>query len=457
MKRITQIGSFAAVLLLCAAGNPMYVRAVGEEQKNLMIAEVSPEAADSASKEYLLIYNPNTTEVDISGWLVQYRSASYKPTDQKGWSTRAIVGCKSNKPADCSAIDAITVAPGASVRFSSYEVDMNFLPLVSGMATTGGVVRLVQPGRDDSTEIIHDKVGYGSAADFEGDAAAPAPAAGRSIARAQNDESAYVDTNQNGADFTVQPRDEGEEDDDPTVPTPESPNPDAPPTSYLDIEVTEVLPDPASPQTDSADEFIELYNPHAEQVNLTGYVLKTGTNWNYKYVLSDITLAPHEYLTLTAAQTHLTLSNSGSGVRLYDPSGKLVFEVPSYGKAKVGQSWVRDSQGQWVWSAKATPDAQNIVEVAATPPPKAAATKKTSSTKSTSAKKPSTPKTSAVKGASTVAAQPAQSSGDGNQAGMWALGAAIVLGIGYAIFEYRQDMLAFVRRRWDALKGLFHK
>jgi hypothetical protein len=326
------------------------------------------------------------------------------------------------------------------------------------MATAGGVVKLVQPMEDASEAVVHDKVGYGTAADFEGDAAAPAPAAGRSIVRAQGEDQLYADTDQNGVDFTLQPKEEVE-DPDPPTPTPNNPGANEPPAgNYLDVEISEVMPDPASPQTDSADEFIELYNPHAESVSMAGYVIKAGTNWNYKYVLPDITLAPYEYLALTASQTHLTLSNSGTGVRLYDPAGKLVFEAPSYGKAKTGQSWVRDVSGQWAWSSKVTPDAQNIVEVAAPPPPKASAAKRPAAAKSSSAKKPSTPKTSAVKGASTVAAQPAASTqSDGNQAGMWALGVAVVLGLGYAVFEYRQDIANFVRRRLEVLKRLFSK
>lgn len=440
--------------MLCVAGNPIQILAVGEQQQDLMIVEVSPEGKTSAGDEFVLIHNPNATEFDATGLMLQYRSASYKSDDTKGWSTRAILGCKSSKAADCAALDEVKIAPKETLRLSSYESDSNFQPLVSGMATTGGVVRLIRVAEGENPPFIYDKVGYGSALDYEGNAAAPAPSAGRSILRAQDGEEVYVDTGQNGLDFMLQPKDEPEEPD--AIPAPELPSSEGPGGGYLDVEVSEVLPDPASPQTDSADEFIELYNPHAEPVNLTGYVLKTGTNWNYKYVLSDITLAPYEYLALSASQTHLTLSNSGSGVRLYDPAGKQIFEVPSYGKAKSGQSWVRDAQGQWMWTGRVTPDAQNVVEVLVAPPKSTAtSTKKAASSKATAPKKAATPKTTAVKGATTVASsQPPQSSdSSGNQAGMWALGVAVVLGLGYAIFEYRHDIATFVRRKWEALRG----
>jgi hypothetical protein len=461
MKRITQIG-VALVVLLCAAGNPIHVLAVGEEQKNVMILEVSPEASDSASKEYLLIYNPNDTVVNAAGWLVQYRSASYKSDDTKGWSARAILGCQSTKQTDCSTPHDVLIAPGGLIRLSSYETGDGILPLASGMATTGGVLRLQQPDSGLGLAIVHDKVGYGTASDFEGSAAAPQPAAGRSILRLQDEAELYVDTDRNDSDFTLQPKEEDEQSSDEpttTTPAPEDPGQGTVPIGYLDVEISEVMPDPASPQTDSADEFIELYNPHAESVNMGGYVLKTGTNWNYKYVLPDIMLSAHEYLVLSSSQTHLTLSNSGSGVQLFDPTGKLLYEAPTYGKAKPGQSWTRDAQGVWVWTTKPTPDAQNIVEIV-TAAKAAAPAKKPASAKAPSAKKPATPKvakTSAVKGVSATAAQPTQAQSEGNQAGMWALGAAIVLGLGYAIFEYRQDIAGFVRRRFETVRGLFRK
>lgn len=462
MKRIIQVGALASAIVLGVAGNPIPVIAVGEEQTYLMIAEVSTEAIDGASKEHIHLFNPRKVAVNVSGWMVQYRSASYQSEDTKGWSNRAILGCQSTKVSDCSAPSEVIIKPGDVVKLSSHETGEGVLPLASGMAGAGGVVRLVQPGQEDP--IVHDKVGYGSAKDFEGVAAAPAPKEGRGIIRQADDEGTYTDTDQNDKDFVLiaveDPELEPEDPDDTEIPDPtdEAPLEPSVPIVYKDIEISELLPDPQSPQTDSDDEFVELYNPHNETIDLRGYVLVTGASWSSKYTLKDVSIAPYGYVALMSAQTSIALSNAGTGVKLLDPSGKLVFEVPNYGKAQPGASWVRDATGAWVWTSKTSPDTQNIVEqpavvAKATKPPVA---QKPAAAKSTSAKKASVPKTSVVKGATTPAAQPAQATTakNENHMGMWVLGGALVLGLGYALFEYRHEIGGFMRRRWEAVAGL---
>lgn len=468
MKYMTRIIGLCLAVIIAIASNAAAVVAANEPTKRVLIAEVSPEAKDSASKEFIVLYNPNAIQVDVAGWSLQYRSASHKSEDSSGWMTKAIIGCQSTKQTDCANFSAATIAPGETLRLSSFETGDGIAPLASGMATTGGEVRLIRP-ETDGQEPIQDMVGYGNAADYEGKAA-PAPKAGQSIVRSQDETGAFVDTDHNDADFVLSP---DENNDTP----PPADQPDAgttdpgkgagdPPAVYRAAEITEVLPDPASPQLDSADEFIELYNPYAEELDLTGYVLKTGTDWTHKYTISNVVIDSYGYVALTSAQTHLSLSNTGSGVRLYDPAGNLIAEAPSYGKAQTGSSWVKGADGQWAWTAKPTPGEQNIIE---TPPPaQSGTTKKTttassSSTKKAAAKTASAPKkastskaaTAAVKGAATTA-QPAGTA-EGNQIGMWALAGAGTLGAGYALYEYRQEISGFMRRRWEAVASFAGK
>lgn len=463
---MTRIIGLCLAVITAIASNVTAVVAADEPTKRILIAEVSPEAKDSASKEFVVLYNPNTIQMDVTGWMLQYRSASHKSDDSSGWVTKAIIGCQSTKQADCANLQAVTITPGETSRLSSFETGDGIMALASGMATTGGEVRLIQ-SEADGQQSTQDMVGYGNAADYEGKAA-PAPKAGQSIVRSQDETGAFVDTDHNDADFVLSP----DEDSDTPVP-PSAEQPDGTtvepgkgagdvPVAYRSAEITEVLPDPASPQLDSADEFIELYNPYAEELDLAGYVLKTGTDWTHKYVVDSATIDPYGYVALTSAQTHLSLSNTGSGVRLYDPAGNLVAEAPSYGKAQTGSSWVKGADGQWAWTAKPTPGEQNIIE---TPPSTAsgttkktttaasASTKKAAAKTASSAKKASTPKatTAAVKGAATTT-QPAGAA-EGNQVGMWVLAGAGTLGVGYALYEYRQEISSFMRRRWESVAG----
>lgn len=452
MKRMTQSGILSSALLLGIAGIPIPAVAVSEQSKNLMIAEVSPEA-DTASKEHVVIYNPNPLDVDVSGWMLQYRSASHRPDDSKGWSVKGIIGCRFVKASDCQALDTVLIRAGETLRLSSDQTDQDAQLLTSGMATAGGQVRLVQPDKEGGSGIAHDLVGYGTAAAFEGVKAAVAPKPSRSIVRLQDAAGTYIDTDHNDADFMLSPDESAPAD--PSSVTPggsDNSGSDQGGLSYRDVEITELLPDPVSPALDSADEFIEFYNPHSDELDLTGYTLKTGTGWTHKYTLKDVVLQPQEYVALMASQTHLPLSNSGTSVRLYDPAGRLVVEVSSYGKAQPGNSWIRDGQGVWRWTAKPTPGEQNVMELPPAPPAKLATSSAKKPSAKAAAKKSSTPKTSssAVKGAIATAGQPARAS-TGNQLGMWVLGVAAALGLGYALFEYRQDIGRFVRQKWRAL------
>lgn len=467
MKHIIRLGMLSMAMVLSIVGNSIPVAAVGEETPHILITEMSPASASSASEEYIELANPGLTDVDIAGWQLQYRSYSHAHADTGSWTTRAILGCNSSKASDCTLSVSTMLAAGDTVRLSSFETGDGVLPLAPGMSASGGEVRLVQPKSSSTAEAVHDMVGYGNAKDFEGTAPAPMPPVGRSLMRARDDKGDFVDTDHSDTDFVLSP--------DETAPVP----PSAPPTTgmggnteqpasgtpqvYPDAEITEVMPDPASPQSDSSDEFIEIYNPYGEVLDLTGYVLKTGTNWTHKYTIGQVNVDPYGYVALMSAQTHLSLSNSGSGVQLYDPSGKLLFEVPSYGAAKSGNSWVRNSAGQWVWTAAPTPgEANTIAEPVASKPTSTSApstAKKSSSNAkgatTNSAKKASTPKASgAVKGISTTTAQPAAAPPANNQAGLWTLAGVGVLCVGYALFEYRQDIAGFFRRRWQALSGI---
>ncbi len=63
-------------MLLCASNIPVAAIAVGIQAQHVLIAEVSPQSKESATEEFVELYNPNETPVDVTGWKLQYRKRS---------------------------------------------------------------------------------------------------------------------------------------------------------------------------------------------------------------------------------------------------------------------------------------------------------------------------------------------------------------------------------------------
>lgn len=164
-------------------------------------------------------------------------------------------------------------------------------------------------------------------------------------------------------------------------------------------QLSELLPNPAAPQTDADDEFIELYNPNEVRFDLSGYVLEVGTTTKHRYAfLEGTALQSHAFVAFFAADTHLSLSNTTGQARLIDPVGTVLQESDAYGVAKDNQAWIF-ANGSWQWTTKPTPNAINVV-VAPVVKKAAVASSKQSSKKS-SAKVKAAATTSKSKGSST--------------------------------------------------------
>lgn len=212
------------------------------------------------------------------------------------------------------------------------------------------------------------------------------------------------------------------------------------------IDITEILPNPAAPATDDNDEFVELYNPNSETVDLTGYKIQTGESFSYSYTISDLQIGVGEYAVITSGVSSLSLSNTSGRARLLDPAGNVLSQTDGYTAAPEGQSWAKIN-GVWGWTSAPTPRAANVYL-----PPllKVATTVKKSSTSST-AKAPTKAKsaTTATKAAKT--AKPGATTGKtaaaagSSPAGITPLHPLVLAGVGsvallYAGYEYRSDI-----------------
>ncbi|HEY5806073.1 MAG TPA: lamin tail domain-containing protein [Candidatus Saccharimonadales bacterium] len=200
--------------------------------------------------------------------------------------------------------------------------------------------------------------------------------------------------------------------------------------------VSELLPNPASPQTDANDEFIELYNLNDKPFDLSGYALEVGLTTKRRYTFPrDTIIQPHSFRAFFSADTGLALSNTSGKARLIDPLGTAIAEGQQYESAKDGQAWLL-ANGLWQWTMTPTPNAINVVSAPVVAKKKASAVKNTSVTKTASAAKISAEagtdqdvqKAAAVAATARTPLHP------------WALALVATSALLYGAYEYRHDM-----------------
>lgn len=196
--------------------------------------------------------------------------------------------------------------------------------------------------------------------------------------------------------------------------------------------INELLPNPASPQTDADDEFIELYNPNDTVFDLTGFKLAFGSNNPRKYTFPEgSVLQPKEFKAFTSGDTSISLSNTQAQVWLLDPNEKVIGQSQPYSSAKDGQAWAFNN-GTWSWTAVPTPNAMNAI----TPVTVAGTNGKT-----TAAVLGISDNAGSSGAASTVASTAnATQLEDAAPLHPGILAGVGVLAIGYAVYEYRHDM-----------------
>lgn len=148
------------------------------------------------ANDFVELLNRSSSAVDLSGWTVQYASAS-----STSWQATTLSGSVAAGRYFLVALGSSGSAGAALPAFDAMDT--------TNMAVSGGKVALVHdtdalscggsPGSCSAVSTVVDLVGYGSATDYES-AAAPALSATLSATRAGN---GCTDTNANDADFSA--------------------------------------------------------------------------------------------------------------------------------------------------------------------------------------------------------------------------------------------------------------
>ncbi len=124
------------------------------------------------------------------------------------------------------------------------------------------------------------------------------------------------------------------------------------------VVINEVLPNPKG--TDSEDEFIEIKNASAKEINLDKWKLADATK--KRFTLKNISIGPHEIIVFKRTETNISLNNSGKeDVRLFDQHDRLVEQITYEGKVEEDQSYARGKDNLFFWTKNITPGFENKV------------------------------------------------------------------------------------------------
>ncbi len=125
--------------------------------------------------------------------------------------------------------------------------------------------------------------------------------------------------------------------------------------------ILEFIPNPEG--SDSTSEWIELYNPHAETIDLTGLYLDDAEGGSTPYKLST-TLDTESYLLVSIEDSKISLNNSSDSVRLLGANKEVLIQVDYTGGAE-GESYALIN-GEYLWTKSPTPASDNIISETAT-------------------------------------------------------------------------------------------
>ncbi len=389
MKKTVFISLFCSVILTCLIFSTPKVSAISD---NVLLAQVYLGDTGLSGHEYISIHNKSNEDIDITDWCLQFASTE---------NYRDIVCFESLSPNIRFFINSGEHVLSVSETFATTLTAHDFVFSNSAnIPGTNGSIRLV-----DAEGLVIDTIGWGSGKP-EG-TGLNSLSNGGVFNRLTNPLSGYTDSDNNIEDFEVTDlpllvlsggvyevevvvdlcrnienlqtelpdgmlADEAGncyEDFCPNLDGLQvvapvgfekpigSENCEEIPLEDSVIFITELLPNPPSYDTDA--EFIELYNPNNENINLARYKIQVGPSFSKEYEFTEGVILAGEYLVFNDGITGITLPNSsGVQLRLVAPAGNVVSQTEIYSNAGDDVSWALVDD-QWIFTNQITPDEPN--------------------------------------------------------------------------------------------------
>ena len=126
--------------------------------------------------------------------------------------------------------------------------------------------------------------------------------------------------------------------------------------------LSEILPNPLGADD---QEFIELYNPTDQGVNVKDFYLKNRAGKIYRFAAQRI--GAQQYLLLTRQHSRLPLSNAKEQLTLYAPNDTRIDSVTVSAPAPESHSYARRDHADWEWTSVLTPGEPNTLPVISAP------------------------------------------------------------------------------------------
>jgi len=357
-----------------------------ENIDHILINEIQI-SGESANDEFIELYNPTSTSVDLNGWslkkITSNGSNEYYVTSNIGGIIPASGYFLIVPRAKCGETGSEACYKGTVEKDAEYTTS-NYL------AKDNAILLY------DRSDNLVDKVGWGDAMEFEGAAFGNSPENSQSMER-KVDTGIMRDTDNNKDDFILQvaptpkntksvlqntgdsgsvseggqTNDQNQESANENNETQNNGSSSGSSSSSsgfyaqsysAKIVITEFLPNPED--SDNDNEFIEVYNAGTQDENVGGWTMddKMGKTRSYS-IPENVIIRAGEYKVFMSSETRIVLNNSGDGIVLKNAKGEKQDETPVSGAANEDVSYALKDDGIWAWTKKPTPGAKNIIEM----------------------------------------------------------------------------------------------